>query len=217
MEVQVDLRVAELLCSRLCHELVNPTGAVANGVELIAEQEGRVDPEVLSLIAESAKSAAGRLQFYRLAYGLTAGTSADLTLAEAVAMAEGMVERGRVRIDWPKAATEGERRLGGAAVKLFFNLLVLAVEALPRGGRVALAFSPRGAGIDIAVSAEGEQAGLGAETLAAFKGEVAVAALTARTAHAYFTGRVSARVELPATVAQSPGCVTFCLSLPPAI
>ena len=216
MEVRVDLRVAELLCSRLCHELVNPIGAVTNGVELISELEGRADPEALTLIGESAKVAGARLQFYRLAYGLAGATSADLTLAEAAALAESVVATGRVRLDWPKAGSDAERRPGQRAVKLFFNLLVLAAEALPRGGRVVLAFAPGSAGVEIAISAEGEQAGLSAEMLGAFTGEVAVDALSARTAHAYFTGRVSARVELPVTIAQSPGGVTFCLSLPEA-
>ncbi len=209
MDVQVDLRVAELLCSRLCHELVNPIGAVANGVELVGELDGRADPEALALIGESARVAGARLQFYRLAYGLAVGSRADLTLAEAAALAESVVARGRVRLDWPKEGGEGERGLGPRAVKLLLNLLVLAGEALPRGGRVALALTPGGAEIEAAISAEGEQAGLDVETLKAFKGEAAIDTLSARAAHAYFTGRVSARVGLPVAVVESPGVVTF--------
>lgn len=216
MDVRVDLRVAELLCSRLCHELVNPIGAVANGVELIGELEGRADPQALTLIGESANAAGARLQFYRRAYGLAAGTSADLTLAEAIALAGSVLETGRLRLDRLEAGSDAERRLDQRALKLFFNLLVLAAEALPRGGRIGLALAPGGAGIEIAISAEGEQAGLGGEMLGAFKGELAVDALTARTAHAYFAGRVSARLELPVSIAQSPGRVTFGLSLPGA-
>lgn len=216
MDVQVDLRVAELLCSRLCHELVNPIGAVANGVELIGELDGRADLEALALIGESARVAGARLQFYRLAYGLAVGSRADLTVAEAAALAESVVASGRVRLDWPKAGRAGERGLDPRAAKLLLNLLVLAGEALPRGGRVALAFTSGGSDIEAAISAEGEQAGLDAETLKAFKGEVAIDTLSARAAHAYFTGRVSARVGLPVAVVEAPGVVTFRLKFPQA-
>lgn len=214
MDVRVDLRVAELLCSRLCHELVNPVGAIANGVELVGELEGGADSEALTLIGASAKAASARLQFYRRAYGLAAGTRADLTLAEAVALAGSVVETGRVRLDWPEAGSHAECRLDHRALKLLLNLLVLAAEALPRGGRIGLVLAPGGAGMEVAISAEGEQAGLGGEIIDAFKGELAADALTARTAHAYFTGRVSARLELPVSIAQSPGRVTFGVSLP---
>lgn len=216
MDVQVDLRVAELLCSRLCHELVNPIGAVANGVELIGELDGPADSEALALIGESARTAGARLQFYRLAYGLATGSKADLTLAEAGVLAESVLASNRIRLDLPTADQESERGLGARAAKLLLNLLILASEALPRGGRVALAFAPDGAEIAVTISAEGERAGLGAEALKAFKGEASVDSLTARMAHAYFTGRVSARVELPVEVVESPGTVTFRLKLPKA-
>ena len=35
MDQQIDLRVAELMASRLCHDLVGPIGAVNNGLELM--------------------------------------------------------------------------------------------------------------------------------------------------------------------------------------
>src|SRR5215470_13153041 len=151
MDVQVDLRVAELLCSRLCHELVNPIGAVANGVELIGELDGPADPEALALIGESARTAGARLQFYRLAYGLATGSKADLTLAEAAVLAESVLASNRVRLDLPAADQESERGLGARAAKLLLNLLILASEALPRGGRVALAFAPGGAEIAVTI------------------------------------------------------------------
>ena len=37
MAATIDFRVLELLCGRLCHELVSPVGAINNGVELLDE------------------------------------------------------------------------------------------------------------------------------------------------------------------------------------
>jgi histidine phosphotransferase ChpT len=215
-DVQIDMRVAELICSRLCHELVNPVGAVNNGVELLAEIEGTADPEALSLIGQSAKTAALRLQFYRLAYGQAAGSSVELTLAEAGALVQGVVGTNRVQVSWPESGPESEHRPGRAGLKMLLNLSILAAEALPRGGRVALGLTAEPPGSRLTVTAEGEQAALAGETLAAFKGELAPEVLSARTVHGYFTGRLSAAVGLPVDLERSAGRVGFRVILPPA-
>ena len=37
MEPKIELRVAELLASRLCHDLISPVGAVNSGIELMTQ------------------------------------------------------------------------------------------------------------------------------------------------------------------------------------
>ncbi|HLI10716.1 MAG TPA: histidine phosphotransferase family protein [Alphaproteobacteria bacterium] len=214
MDVLIDLKVAELLCSRLCHELINPVGAVSNGVELIAEFEDEPDREALALIAQSARSAARRLQFYRVAYGLAAGVNTNLTLAEIGGLAEGVLEGARLRLEWPREGREAEWRPSRDGLKLLLNLIVLASEALPRGGRVEVMAVQRAEQMEIIVKAAGEQAGLGDEASRAFRGEARIEELTARTAHAYFTGRLSARGELSVAIAESAESIAFRLALP---
>jgi histidine phosphotransferase ChpT len=70
MEPKIELRVLELLCSRLCHDLISPVMAVNNGIELLADDEGDMGADIRDLLTLSAGSAAARLQFYRIAYGL---------------------------------------------------------------------------------------------------------------------------------------------------
>lgn len=207
IRVAIDLKVAELLCSRLCHELVNPVGAVNNGVELLTELAA-ADPETLSLIFGSARSAASRLQFYRLAYGQAAGVSADLTLAEALSLARGVVETSRLRLVEP-AEVDAVVRLGRPATKLLLNLLVLASEALPRGGAVSVTFIASSGRRTLVVSAEGDQPGLGPETLAAAQNALPDDELSARTVHAYFTARLSSALDLPFEIEQSAHAIQF--------
>src|SRR3954467_11382201 len=68
----IDLRVLELLAARLCHELISPIGAIANGVELLGEDDPEFVRDATALIGQSAKKAGQRLQFYRFAYGSSA-------------------------------------------------------------------------------------------------------------------------------------------------
>ena len=76
----VDIRVIGLLCSHLCHELVNPLGAVNNGIELLMDVGDDMRDEALGLIESSAERTTNRMQFYRMAYGM-AGESALPELA----------------------------------------------------------------------------------------------------------------------------------------
>jgi histidine phosphotransferase ChpT len=218
MDVKVDLKVMELLCSRLCHELINPVGAINNGVELLSEIENAADPETIGLIAQSAKSAAARLQFYRLAYGQAAGLGAALTMSEVLAVAQGVVETNRVRLEGRGSASDptggGAERLDRTIAKLLLNLLVLGGEALPRGGRLSVAVVPDGEGQHLVVMAEGEQAGLPSESAAALHGSIDVGTLTARTVQAYFTGRVAEGLPAAIETVESQGLIRFSAKLP---
>ena len=101
--MQVDLRVAQLLSSRLCHDLVGPIGAVNTGLELF--QEGFDDDEkALGLVADSAGEASRRLTFFRGAFGFGAGDKGEATLNEARNLAVGLLASGKVALDWPEDA-----------------------------------------------------------------------------------------------------------------
>jgi histidine phosphotransferase ChpT len=213
MASMVDIRLVELICSRLCHELVNPIGAVGNGVELLTEIGGGMDKEALGLISQSAKTAGQRLQFYRIAYGQASGLASEISLAQAGELVGDILASHRLRLDWPSSGPEGERRLGKSTLKLLLNLTLLAAEALPRGGRVGLAILPGEAG-EASILAEGDPAGLSEAARSAFEGTTELDNLTPRTAHAYFTGRLAAELGLAVTLVEAPGRVTLRLRLP---
>ena len=142
MSNTIDLKVAELLSSRLCHELVGSAGAVGNGIELIRDSldeadgsNGTLGPEddmqldALKLVDQSAHQVINRLKFYRMAYGY-AGHQAT-NIAELRSIAQSYVGEGKVRLSWPLPPIVPELREGDG--KLMLNLIVMAVEGLPRG------------------------------------------------------------------------------------
>jgi histidine phosphotransferase ChpT len=171
------LRVAGLLASRLCHDLVGPLGAVNNGLELIAEDDAMAK-EALALAQRSAKRAASRLQFFRYAFG-AAGGEPNFGPAEARPVALNLLNSGEIAIDWPDTK---DLDLPTGAGRLLLNLTLLAVECLPRGGNVRVVFSTN----RIAIEATGPQARLTGEIKAAIAGAVAPAQLTARTVVGYY-------------------------------
>jgi histidine phosphotransferase ChpT len=180
MAVVVELRVLELLNARLCHELISPVGAINNGVELVAEEDADADfqRDAMKLIASSAKTAGHRLNFYRFAYGSGRGsTGKDAAL--------GLLEGGKVRADWQESASA----LPLEWQRLACNIIVVAAEALPRGGTLRIEAGEGDNGI--VVSGAGESVNLTAELRAALADNPDIGALTARTVHGYYTARVA--------------------------
>lgn len=124
--------LAALLCSRVCHDIISPVGAINNGLELL--DEGGADQEAMELIRASARNASARLQFARIAFGAagSAGMMIDTGDAEAVAHAF-------MRSEKPELTWTGTRALlPKNKVKLLLNLLMIANAAIPRGGKISV-------------------------------------------------------------------------------
>lgn len=134
MANNVDQRIAELLCSRICHELVAGIAAINNGVELITEIDRSMLDEALELIDMSARQSSARLQYYRMAYGL-AGGEALRSLAEVRELVDKIVAC-ETRISSELRAPDSVTALEPGWGKLLLNMFVFGVDCLPRDGKV---------------------------------------------------------------------------------
>src|SRR5476649_63046 len=116
------LELAALLCSRVCHDLISPVGAIVNGLEVLDDNPKPDDREfALDLIRKSAKTASARLQFCRLAYGAAGSAGAQIDLGDAEGMGRGFIEDEKTKLQWnlPRAFMPKNR------VKLLLNMLVI--------------------------------------------------------------------------------------------
>ncbi len=188
---------ASLLCSRLCHDLLSPVGALNNGIELLVDEQ---DPEMrarcLDLLAESARTSANKLKFFRLAFGAAGGFGEVVDVREARAAIEGLLgSEGRIQLGWMVA----EPALGKSAIKVLLNLALIAGDALVRGGRIDVGAE---AG-EIVIRAEGPRLVLDQELRNALTGQTSPEALTPRAAAAWLVHQLvseqggSVQVSLP--------------------
>ncbi len=170
---------ASLLCSRLCHDLLSPVGALNNGVELLVdEQDPEMRARVLDLLAESARASANKLKFFRLAFGAAGGFGDMVDVREAKTAIEGLLgNEKRIQLGWLVA----EPTLSKTAIKVLLNLSLIAADALVRGGRLDVGAE----GGEIVIRAEGPRIVLDPELRSALVGEVDTAALTPRAAAAW--------------------------------
>src|SRR3954462_3300741 len=129
------LELAALLCSRVCHDLISPVGAIVNGLEVLDDNPKPDDREfALDLIRKSAKTASARLQFCRLAFGAAGSSGAQIDLGDAQTMARGHIEDGKCSItgNLPRILLPKNR------VKLLLNMLVVSQQTIPRGGTLTI-------------------------------------------------------------------------------
>lgn len=175
---------ASLLCSRLCHDLLSPVGAMLNGLELLADE---TDPEMrarcMELLADSAQTSADKLKFFRLAFGAAGGMGEMLASEEAHAAFAGLV-RGNKRVElvW----MVGEASIPKGAAKILLNLGMIALDALVRGGRLLAAVEDG----EVAVRAEGARIVLDAEIRAVLSGDD-TPPVTSRTSAAWLVRRLA--------------------------
>lgn len=191
MDLKIDVRVAELLTSRLCHDLVGPIGAVGNGLELLADDEFGMAEDAMKLTANSARQASNILQFFRLAYGM-AGARVGTDYSQVRDLSAALLETSRTRLQW--TAVQAPEGAPDGLPKLVMNMIALGHEALPRGGDLVVEIGPAAGGIEAAVTVSGQDAHLRPEALAGLQDSVDIGELTPRGVHGYFTKLMARRL-----------------------
>ncbi len=194
-----DLDFAALLCSRLCHDLVSPVGALTNGVELLADEtDPAMREQCLQLLADSARQTANRLKFFRLAFGAAGGFGMDVDTREAQAAVEGLFQSEKTKVAWAVTAPQ----LPKNAVKILLNLSLLAGDALLRGGTLTVAGEATETSIDLVTQSEGTKVLLGEDLRNALSGKTAEADLQPRIAPAHLIHMLTSAAD--GTVSISP-------------
>ncbi len=202
--MQIDMRVMELLASKLCHDLVSPVSAINNGVELIEDIGGSVVEEAMKLIGDSGAKAARRLKMYRLAYG-RAGSEENLSLRDVRQVALQYLTDTKITLVWsddlpdyPIAETRG-------FLKTLLNVITMGEEALAYGGAITLSKIAESDELKggIRVEIVGRSASLGEKSQQALEGATPVEELSARTIQAYVTGKFAENFALKLSYDQS--------------
>ena len=176
------LDLASLLCSRLCHDMLSPVGALNNGIELIIEEK---DPEMrrrcFELLEQSAKISADKLKFFRLAFGAAGGYGDMVAVAEPRAVIDALAgNNGRIEVNW-SFSTDA---LPKPAVKVLLNLALIGIEALVRGGTLEIGAEVKDGTSEIAVRAAGSRIAFDDTVGQALAGTLHVSELSSRTAPA---------------------------------
>ncbi len=144
-----ELDFSALLCSRLCHDLISPVGAISNGIEILNDEDDDVmRMEVMKLLELSASQTSNRLKFYRLAFGAAGAIGAVIPIRDAKSASESLFEDTAVNLQWNSEVGE----LNKNGVKLLLNMVLVASESLIRGGDIIVNVTIIGGQLNLEVS-----------------------------------------------------------------
>jgi histidine phosphotransferase ChpT len=200
------LDLAALLCSRVCHDIISPVGAITNGLEVLDEDDNEEMKTIaFDLIRKSARQASAKLQFARLAFGAAGSAGAEIDLADAEKVATGYMQSEKAQFSFEAPRVLMAKNL----VKLLLNLILLANAAIPRGG-------------SIKVQVEGEKdkprfilrsAGQNARVPPAFErfvpGDIGGLTVDAQAVQGYYTGALARSSEMAVTAVLDGGDVVI--------
>lgn len=184
--------LASLLCSRLCHDMLSPVGALSNGLELLASE---TDPEMrkrcIELLEQSARTSTNKLKFFRLAFGAAGGFGDSVPVDETKAVIDALAADAKgVTVNW---AIEGEN-LPKPATKVLLNLAQIALDALIRGGTLDIGAELRDGSAEIVVRAQGDRIAFDEMIGRALEGNMSEFDLSSRTAAAHMIATLAEEI-----------------------
>ena len=184
MSNKIQLRVAELMCSRLCHDLISPISAINNGIELMNENDEGIIDSSIELLGTSAKQALDRLSFYRVAFGL-AGGGAIISWNEIRNILEIFAAERKTTIVWTREPQQPDENISHILAKLVVNVVYLAMECLPRGGVISVDNLEQKAPEPIVVRLEGPKCNLRDDVQSGLIPDLPIEQLSVRNIVAY--------------------------------
>ncbi len=191
------LDLAALLCSRVCHDVISPVGAIVNGLEVLDEEKDEsMRGFAQDLIRKSAKQASARLQFARIAFGAAGSAGSAIDTGDAEQVARGFIQDDKVTLTW-----EGPRLLMPKnKVKLLLNLLIVATSTIPRGGQLSAAIEGDAETGRFVIKTKGINARIPAHVQALIAGEPESGSVDAHGIQPFYTGLIARAANMTVTM-----------------
>ena len=198
------LDLAALLCSRVCHDLISPVGAIVNGLEVMEDgKDEETKTFALDLIKKSIKTASARLQFCRIAFGAAGSAGAQIDLGDAESVARGFLEDDKTKLTWsvPRVLLAKNR------VKLLLNMLVIAGQTIPRGGVLTAEAVGSGDTMGFKVTAAGTNAKISPAVPDLLAGGSHGGSVDAHAIQPFYTGLLARQCGLGVTIAMDGAAI----------
>jgi histidine phosphotransferase ChpT len=198
--------LAALICSRVCHDVISPVGAIVNGLEVLEDEK---DPDMravaLDLIKRSAASASSRLQFCRLAFGAAGSMGASIDTGDAETVTRGLIASERTALAWNPPRQFAPKN----KVKLLLNLCLIAQSTIPRGGVISVDLSGQDDLLAMRVQARGVNPRLATGVADLVAGRPESGVVDAHSIQPYFAGLVARECGMEVAITVEAESVTF--------
>ncbi|MBN66434.1 MAG: hypothetical protein CMM94_02565 [Rickettsiales bacterium] len=202
-----ELKLTEMLCTRLCHDLTGPIGAVNNGIEFMQDDAFDMQDQALELIVGSAQEASNRLQFYRQAYGRI-NESGEADLQQLRSVAEAFFSTSKISLDWADQYTDPSvMSVSMKMGRLLLNLMIISAGSLLKGGSIVVKLESDQHVRHVEVIAQGDVVKLDEECHQLLRADTPVERLTPKTSQPYLTKQIVKDLVAELTVELSDGAL----------
>ena len=186
------IKFIELLCSKLCHDLISPIGAISNGLEFLEQEDNDLNEEAMKLVKKSSRQAAKKLAYYRIALG-TAGSEDFIQCNTVVDLIEKFSVEKNLVINWSGLEDNAQSKFKKSSGKLLLNLALISFDSLPRGGLVKITLSKNSETPDMIISFSGENCNLHKDVRTVLENDISEDLLTVRNILAFYCKQLALR------------------------
>ena len=200
------LDLAAMLCSRVCHDVISPVGAIVNGLEVLEDDSDPAMRDIaIDLIKRSAAGASAKLQFCRLAFGAAGSAGASIDTGDAEKVARALLENEKTKLEW----SAPRQFLPKNKVKLLLNLCQIANATIPRGGVLEVSLIGEGEDAGVRVGVKGPNPRIQAHFADLLAGRLEEAKVDAHTIQPYFAGLVARECGLAVRIEPNADGIAF--------
>jgi len=203
--------LAALMCARICHDLVSPISALGTALEVLDDDSNAdMHADALELVKVTAGQASAKLQYLRLAFGAAGSAPGIIGLDEIRDLISGMYDGGKttVQIDTDNTGLEKQR------TRLLLNLIMLAVQAIPRGGETRITIRQTGDSEILDLLSTGRKARLDPAVTATLSGKAPDDGFDGRTIQPFYAGMIMREIKASLSTAADEDSVRFTVTIP---
>ncbi|MEN9017036.1 MAG: histidine phosphotransferase family protein [Hellea sp.] len=203
--------LASLISSRICHDLISPIGALNTAIEVLDDTESKeMHEDALKLIKLSASEASAKLSYLRIALGTNSTSKDVMNLDKLKLITENMFNTEKFSFNWDVS----EIKLEKSIARILLNILMLARQSIPRGGKVTIKIEEKSDKLKLVTSANGIKSRLDKQTEDAFKGIIPSEEIDGRVIQSFFTGVLIDDLNGRIEAFKTDGNVIFNVTIP---
>jgi histidine phosphotransferase ChpT len=203
--------LAALLSARICHDLISPIGALGTAIEVLDDDSNvEMHEDAMGLVRLSSKQAGAKLRFLRLAFGAGGSAPGIIGVDELKSLTSDMYEGGKATIRWGDCIDGIEKN----TARLLLNLVMLAVQAVPRGGDVVISATEANGATTVSVAATGPKSRLDANVEKTLAGKAPEDGFDGRTIQPFYAGMIARELKGSVTALVEGETVNFTAHIP---
>lgn len=205
------IEISELLCTKLCHDLAGPIGAINNGIDFLESDSKQMQEKAFELVRLSSKQAVNRLTFFRQAYGMLSHDS-EIHLSELRSLVLKFIEDSKMSLNFPEQVIDGSDVICARTGKLILNYVMIASHVIMCNGLISINIDSMGERIKLKITVDAPSYKLEEELRNILNSKFDDIDINSRNIQHYYTAVLMQEVDGNVNIHEEDGRATFTIN-----